>query len=153
MFQQSTVGSRRRRLHLRTDCQISELNKTSHSSPNDSYYCHWGTFYHFFWIGTSVDSNILRRHCQWRIIALNNNEKCIANSWQLLINKSGRHCLFVCFVVRGEPKGCLLFGTASMFEWLRNHLSTTHRGAVRKDGAEIPWGWSLSECFTSSVGL
>ena len=27
---------------------------------------------------------------------------------------------------------------------------TTHRGAVRKDGAEIPWGWSLPECFTSS---
>jgi len=28
---------------------------------------------------------------------------------------------------------------------------TIHRGAVRKDGAEIPWGWSLPECFTSSV--
>ena len=27
---------------------------------------------------------------------------------------------------------------------------TTHGGAVRKDGAEIPWGWSLPECFTSS---
>jgi len=28
---------------------------------------------------------------------------------------------------------------------------TTHRGAARKDGAEIPWGWSLPECFTSSA--
>jgi len=26
---------------------------------------------------------------------------------------------------------------------------TTHRGEVRKDGAEIPRGWSLPECFTS----
>ena len=24
------------------------------------------------------------------------------------------------------------------------------QGAVRKDGAEIPWGWSLAECFMSS---
>ena len=27
---------------------------------------------------------------------------------------------------------------------------TTHRGAVRKDGAEIARGWSLPECITSS---
>jgi len=42
------------------------------------------------------------------------------------------------FVVRGESPGCRLFGTASVFEWLRNLLPTTHRGAVRKDGVEIP---------------
>jgi len=43
------------------------------------------------------------------------------------------------FVVRGESPGCRLFGTASMLEWLRNlPPPTTHRGAVRKDGAEIP---------------
>jgi len=29
-------------------------------------------------------------------------------------------------------------------------IPTTHREAVRKDGAEIPRGWSLPECFTSS---
>ena len=28
-----------------------------------------------------------------------------------------------------------------------------HRGAVRKDGAEIPRGWSLPERFTSSGGF
>jgi len=41
------------------------------------------------------------------------------------------------FVVRGESPGCRLISTASMLEWLRN-LPTTHMGAVRKDGAEIP---------------
>ena len=30
---------------------------------------------------------------------------------------------------------------------------STHRGVLRKDGAEIPWRWSLPECFTSSGGL
>ena len=44
--------------------------------------------------------------------------------------------VFVCFVVRGESPGCRLISTASMLEWLRNLLPTTHRGAVRKDGAE-----------------
>jgi len=57
------------------------------------------------------------------------------------------------FVVPGESPGCLLISTASMLEWLRNSSPTTHRGAVWKDGAEIPWGWSLPECFTSSGGL
>ena len=33
---------------------------------------------------------------------------------------------------------------------VENLLPTTHRGAVRTDGAEIPWGWSLPECFASS---
>ena len=42
------------------------------------------------------------------------------------------------FVVRGESPGCRLISTASMLEWLRNLLPTTHGGAVRKDGAEIP---------------
>ena len=42
------------------------------------------------------------------------------------------------FVVRGESPGCRLISTASMLEWLRNTSPTTHRGAVRKDGAEIP---------------
>ena len=51
------------------------------------------------------------------------------------------------FIVRGESPGCCLFSTASMLEWLRNLLPTTHRGAVQKDGVEIPWGWSLPECF------
>ena len=44
----------------------------------------------------------------------------------------------VCFVFRGESPGCRLFGTASMLEWLKISSPTTHRGAVRKDGAEIP---------------
>jgi len=57
--------------------------------------------------------------------------------------------VFVCFVFRGEFPGCRLFGTASMLEWLRNSSPTTHRTAVWKDGAEIPWGWSLPECLTS----
>ena len=43
----------------------------------------------------------------------------------------------VCFVVRGESPGCRLFGTASMLDWLRKSSPTTHRGALRKDGAEI----------------
>jgi len=30
---------------------------------------------------------------------------------------------------------------------------TIHRAAARKDGAEITWGWSLPDCFTSSGGL
>ena len=42
------------------------------------------------------------------------------------------------FVVRGESPGCRLISTASMLEWLRISSPTTHRGAVRKDGAEIP---------------
>ena len=36
----------------------------------------------------------------------------------------------------------LLFG--------KNPQAVAHKGAVRKYGAEIPWGWSLPECFTSS---
>ena len=28
--------------------------------------------------------------------------------------------MYLCFVVRGESPGCRLFGTASMWEWLRN---------------------------------
>ena len=36
--------------------------------------------------------------------------------------------LFVCFLVRGESPGCRLFGTASMFEWLRNLLSSPLTG-------------------------
>jgi len=43
----------------------------------------------------------------------------------------------LCFVFQGESP-CRLFRTASMFEWLRDILPTTHRGAVRKDGAELP---------------
>ena len=31
--------------------------------------------------------------------------------------------LFVCFVFGGESPGCRLFSTASILEWLRNHLS------------------------------
>jgi len=52
-----------------------------------------------------------------------------------------------CSVFWGQSPGCRLFGTASMLE---SSSPATHRGAVRKDGAEIPWGWSLPECFTSS---
>jgi len=52
-----------------------------------------------------------------------------------------------------ESPGCRLFSTASMLEWLRNTSPTTHRGAVWKNGAEIPWGWSLPEFFTPSGGL
>ena len=56
--------------------------------------------------------------------------------------------------IRGESPSCRLINTASMLEWLRSVPSpTTHRGAVRKDGAEKPRGWSLSEYFTSSGGL
>ena len=29
----------------------------------------------------------------------------------------------------------------------------TYRGAVQKYGTEIAWGWSVQECFMSSVGL
>ena len=51
-------------------------------------------------------------------------------------------CLLVnCFIFRGESPGCRLFSTASMLEWLRKLLPT--RGTVQKDGAEMPWGWSL----------
>jgi len=57
------------------------------------------------------------------------------------------------FVVRGESPVCRLISTASMLEWLRNSSPTTHRGAVRKGGAKIPWGWSMPECFTSSGGF
>jgi hypothetical protein len=41
------------------------------------------------------------------------------------------------------------------FYWVVVHTSypTTHRGAIRKDGVEIPRGWSLPECITSSGGL
>ena len=53
----------------------------------------------------------------------------------VLDHVSNRCC---CFVVRGESPGCRLITTASMLEWLRNLLPTTHRGAVRKDGVEIP---------------
>ena len=48
--------------------------------------------------------------------------------------------MFVCFVVRGESPDCRLFSTGSMLEWLRISSPTTHRGAVRKEGAKIPWG-------------
>ena len=43
-----------------------------------------------------------------------------------------------CFVFPGESPGCHLFSIASMLEWLRNSSPTTHRGTVRKDGADIP---------------
>ena len=60
----------------------------------------------------------------------------------LPVHKSGRKTssssMLVGFVVRGESPGCRLISTASMLEWLRNSSPTTHRGAVRKDGAEIP---------------
>jgi len=61
--------------------------------------------------------------------------------------------LLIVLVFRGESPVCRLFGTASMLEWLRNLLPHHSQGAVRKDGAEIPWGWSLPEYFTSSGGL
>ena len=61
--------------------------------------------------------------------------------------------VLVCFVVRGQSPSCPLFSTASMLGWLRNSSPTTHRGAVRKDGANIPREWSVPECFTSSLGF
>ena len=43
------------------------------------------------------------------------------------------------FFCGGESSGGRLFSTASMLEWLRlSPPPTTHRGAVRKDAAELP---------------
>jgi len=39
----------------------------------------------------------------------------------------------------------------NMLKWLRNTSPTTHRGTARRDGAEIPWRWSLPECFTLTL--
>ena len=38
-----------------------------------------------------------------------------------------------------------------MLEWLRNLLPTTHKGAVRKDGAEIPIEWRRQRHLTWST--
>jgi len=46
---------------------------------------------------------------------------------------------------RGESPGCRLFSTVSMLEGLRNSSTTTHRGVLRKDGAEITWGRPLPD--------
>ena len=90
------------------------------------------------------------------------------NHSKIMINSSWQNCEFpkrwnesnritanigVGFVVRGESPGCRLISTVSMLECWENSSPTTHRGAIRKDGAEIPWGWSLPECFTSSGGF
>ena len=38
-----------------------------------------------------------------------------------------------CFVVRGESPDCRLFGTASMLDWLRNHLPHhSHGGSTER---------------------
>jgi len=45
---------------------------------------------------------------------------------------------YACFVFWGESAGSRLFSIAFILEWLRHLHPTTHRGAVLKDGAEIP---------------
>jgi len=82
-----------------------------------------------------------------------NLQLCVNRYWWTFASHCDIWLLIACFVFRGESPGRCLISTASMFEWLRNSSPTTHRGAVRKDGAEKPWGWSLPECFTSSGGL
>jgi len=52
----------------------------------------------------------------------------------------------------GVSPGCRLFSTLYVAVGEKTP-PTTHRGAVRKYGAEIPRGWSRPECFTSLGGL
>ena len=59
-------------------------------------------------------------------------------TFRLVIYDPGTRLVWFGFVVRGESPGCRLISTASMLEWLKISSPTTHRGAVWKDGAEIP---------------
>ena len=60
----------------------------------------------------------------------------------------------VSFVVWGESPGCRFYSAQPLcLSGWETSSPTTHRGEVWKDGAKIPWGWSLPECFTSSGGF
>ena len=60
---------------------------------------------------------------------------------------------FACFVFRWESPIAYSAQPLCWSDWEKPPSPTTRKGAVRKDGDELPWGWSLPECFTSSGGL
>jgi len=86
--------------------------------------------------------NIAKHHLRPTSINININIQpwCLGTKHPSQITAVVRQfrLMFVClFSCSGRIPGCRLFSTASMLEWLRISSPTTHRGAVRKDGAEI----------------
>jgi len=64
------------------------------------------------------------------VVTVGNTEHATQVLPGLLIEKHVvLHACVLRFVVRGESSGCRLFGTASIFEWLRNLLPHHSQGS------------------------
>ena len=100
---------------------------------------------------------MFNRHFTWSIyiIFILKDQILYGNGKQIYVTSLLVYCSFsVCFCCSGRiPR--LSFNQHSLYVVVveKPPPPTTHRGAVRKDGAEIPRGWSLPECFTSSGGV
>jgi len=75
------------------------------------------------------DSGIETLHCI-SSGGIGHSSLCFVFLWRIPRLSLIQHILYVGVVERAPPPSLI---------W----------GAVRKDGAEIPWGWSLPACFTS----